>query len=73
MTLDGGIHHLGTKFVHIVPTLLVMLVGYAIGSDLIQGVAIGMALVLLFGNMRTRAEYYRWRVREPGPRSSNNE
>lgn len=63
MALDGGIHHLGTKIVHMIPAFLLLGIGMVLSSDYVQGMSVGMLLVFLFGNVRTRAEYYRWRVK----------
>jgi hypothetical protein len=68
MTLDAGIHHLGTRPVHIAPPFAIGLLGVVLNIDWLMAFAVGMLLMLLIGNVRCRAPYYRYRVRDPGPR-----
>jgi len=73
MTLDAGIHHLGTKMSHNIPAFAAMGVGIALDVTWLQAFAAGMLVVNLYSNMRCRAPHYRWRVREPGPREGDTE
>ena len=73
MTLDAGVHHLGTKLSHLSIPVGLLLIGMAAGVTWLQAFATGMVVVLLFGNMRCRAPSYRWRVRDPGPRAEEIE
>jgi len=61
MTTDDGLHLLGTQPVHLLPPFGIGAVGLLLDSGFVVGVALGMLLVLLFGNMRT-VRTYRWRV-----------
>lgn len=72
MALDGGIHHLGTKMIHDLPALLIIGVGLVLDNAVMMAFAAGMLVVLLFGNIRCRAPFYRWRVKDPGPRHEDD-
>lgn len=64
MTTDGGIHILGTKPIHVVPALALLGIGVLLQSNFVKGAGFGMALVLLFNNMRAGAPRYRWRLKD---------
>jgi len=70
MALDAGIHHLGTKMIHQIPGWLFIVIGILAGSPAVQGVGVGIMLTLLVGNMRCRAPYYRYRIRDAGPQAA---
>jgi len=71
VTLDAGVHHVGTEAIHSVPPLIVLVAGAVLSSDALLGFAAGMFSVLLASNMRCRAPFYRWRVDDPGAREGD--
>ena len=72
MTTDGGLHILGTQPSHFIVPAVLALVAVGLNSTLLQGVALGMWLTLLFGNTRT-ARFYRWRVDDSNPETTDTQ
>jgi hypothetical protein len=62
MTTDDGLHLIGTRMAHQIPMWVFMLSGLVLDNQLLTGVGMGIALVLIAGNMRAGAPEYRWRV-----------
>lgn len=67
MTLDAGIHHLGTEVSHLVVPLGILALGGVFDHTPTMSFAAGILSVLVFGNMRCQSPYYRWRVKDAGP------
>jgi len=64
MTTDDGLHLIGTRMAHQIPMWVFMLSGLVLDNQLLTGVGMGIALVILAGNMRAQAPDYRWRVKK---------
>ena len=62
MVLDNGVHQLGTRIEHLYLPFALMAIGVLASMSHVRAFAAGMLIVLLFGNVRTQAENYRWRV-----------
>ena len=67
MTLDCGIHQLGTRQSHIAVPVIVVAVGLLFDVRFFESAGVGMLLVLLWGNLRTQARFYRWRAGPSDP------
>jgi len=73
MTLDAGIHHVGTEPSHMIPIIVSLPVAILMDWGWLLWMVSGASLVLVWSNMRCQAPDYRWRLREPGPAKNNSE
>ena len=63
MTLDGSIHHVGTKPNQFIIPVMLEAIGGLCDYQVVLGIGFGMLLIMLWNSMRVKQPYYRWRVK----------